>query len=265
MLPRSHCPALRCRPFVRMTTSRSCPTCCSGAGAGPAASRSPSSTRRSSLSQASLFYACAAVWTFTPPTFVNSLFLALLVTLVFVDYQHQILPNVVTIPGTIAGILLSPFRLMARYRDPLTVAAASALRPGRISKRLLPWVGSIARRPDRRRHPFRRRACLQLVRKRQGLGMGDVKMMAMVGAFLGWRSALLTIFAASLAGSIVGLFLVLFQGKSLQHKLAFGTFPRNRSRRRPLLRSLNPRLVHRPSLIPRGADSFAHFPPAPVR
>jgi leader peptidase (prepilin peptidase)/N-methyltransferase len=49
-------------------------------------------------------------------------------------------------------------------------------------------------------------------------------MMAMVGAFLGWRSALLTIFAASLAGSIIGLFLVLFQGKSLQHKLAFGTF-----------------------------------------
>jgi leader peptidase (prepilin peptidase)/N-methyltransferase len=170
-----------------------------------------------------LFYACAAVWSFTPPTFVYSLFLALLVILVFVDYQHQILPNVVTIPGTVAGILLSPFQAEGAYRDVLTVASASALQPDGYEN-LLPWIGSTLGALIGGGILLVVGSAYRLVRKRHGLGMGDVKMMAMVGAFLGWRSALLTIFAASLAGSIIGLFLILFQGKSLQHKLAFGTF-----------------------------------------
>ena len=170
-----------------------------------------------------LFYACAAVWSFTPPTFIYSLFLALLVILVFVDYQHQILPNVVTIPGTVAGILLSPFLAEGAYRDVLTVASASALQPDGYEG-LLPWIGSTLGALIGGGILLVVGSAYRLVRKRQGLGMGDVKMMAMVGAFLGWRSALLTIFAASFAGSIIGLFLILFQGKSLQHKLAFGTF-----------------------------------------
>jgi len=62
------------------------------------------------------------------------------------------------------------------------------------------------------------------LRKKQGLGMGDVKMMAMVGAFLGWPLAWLTIFAGSLFGSLIGVFLMLFRNMSLQTKLAFGVF-----------------------------------------
>ena len=170
-----------------------------------------------------LFYACAAQWDFTPPTFVNSLLLSLLVVLVFVDYEHQILPNVVTIPGILAGILLSPFQADGAYRDILTFSAASALSPDTLES-LVPWLGSVIGALVGGGILFVVGYGYQLVRRRHGLGMGDVKMMAMVGAFLGWRSALLTIFAASFAGSIVGLFLILFRGKNLQHKLAFGTF-----------------------------------------
>ena len=54
--------------------------------------------------------------------------------------------------------------------------------------------------------------------------MGDVKMMALVGAFLGWPLALLTIFAGSLLGTLVGIFLILFRKSNLQTKLAFGVF-----------------------------------------
>ncbi len=54
--------------------------------------------------------------------------------------------------------------------------------------------------------------------------MGDVKMLAMIGAFLGWRLALLTVFAGSFLGSILAVFLIAFRGKSLQTKLPFGTF-----------------------------------------
>ena len=48
------------------------------------------------------FYACAAQWGSTSPAFVNSLFLAVILVLIFTDYHHQILPNVLTLPGVVA-------------------------------------------------------------------------------------------------------------------------------------------------------------------
>jgi leader peptidase (prepilin peptidase)/N-methyltransferase len=64
----------------------------------------------------------------------------------------------------------------------------------------------------------------EMIRRRQGLGMGDIKMMAMVGAFIGWQLALLTIFAGSLVGTLVGIFLICNRKMNLQGKLAFGVF-----------------------------------------
>jgi leader peptidase (prepilin peptidase)/N-methyltransferase len=55
------------------------------------------------------------------------------------------------------------------------------------------------------------------------LGAGDVKMMAMVGTFLGWRLTLLTVFLGSALGLMVGIFLMLFRRGNLQTKLPFGT------------------------------------------
>ena len=54
--------------------------------------------------------------------------------------------------------------------------------------------------------------------------MGDVKMIAMVGAFIGLRLAFLTLFAGSLLGTLVGIFLISFRNMNLQTKLAFGVF-----------------------------------------
>ncbi len=170
-----------------------------------------------------LFYACSARWELTSPTLVYSVFLALLVILVFVDFQHQILPNVVTIPGTIAGILLSPLQAEGTYRDILTLKITSGLGLDGFEG-LRPWLGSAIGAAIGGGVLLVVDQAYKLVRRRHGLGMGDVKMMAMVGAFLGALPALLTIFAGSFAGSIIGLFLVMFKGKNLQHKLAFGTF-----------------------------------------
>jgi leader peptidase (prepilin peptidase)/N-methyltransferase len=55
------------------------------------------------------------------------------------------------------------------------------------------------------------------------MGLGDVKMLAMIGAFLGWQQVLVVLFLASLAGALVGLALTL-RGRSLQSHLPFGTF-----------------------------------------
>ena len=62
------------------------------------------------------------------------------------------------------------------------------------------------------------------LRHRDGLGLGDVKMMMMVGAFLGYRLALLTILAGSLLGSVVGISMQLMGKANMQTKLAFGVF-----------------------------------------
>jgi len=62
------------------------------------------------------------------------------------------------------------------------------------------------------------------LRGREGMGLGDVKMMAMVGAFLGLKRTLLTILAASLIGSIVGLAIIALWRKGSDYELPFGTF-----------------------------------------
>ncbi|MGA2264371.1 MAG: prepilin peptidase [Acidobacteriota bacterium] len=169
------------------------------------------------------FYACASVWSITPPAFMNSLFLALILVLILTDYNNQILPNALTLPGMIAGIALSPLQSSDFFRDSLSYNLSSLVSAPH-AEIVLPWAGSLMGALVGGGLLFLVAALYQILRKRQGLGMGDVKMMAMVGAFLGWRLALLTIFLGSLLGSIVGLILVLFGGRTLQSKLAFGTF-----------------------------------------
>jgi leader peptidase (prepilin peptidase)/N-methyltransferase len=62
------------------------------------------------------------------------------------------------------------------------------------------------------------------VRHEEGLGMGDVKMLAMVGAFLGWQLTLLTLMLASVSGTIIGVMLIVTKRGGLKYALPFGTF-----------------------------------------
>lgn len=169
------------------------------------------------------FYACARGWPLAGPMFVNSLFAAVIIVLMFIDYRHQILPNVLTIPGAAAGILLSPLQHQAFYSDALSFGLAVSLSQAH-AERLLPWTGSIAGALLSGGMLLLVALLYQLVRRQQGMGAGDIKMMAMVGAFLGWRLGLLTIFLGSAAGSVIGIFLVICRGRGLQTRLAFGTF-----------------------------------------
>lgn len=175
------------------------------------------------LLSALAFYGCAVRWGMSSPCFVNSLLLAATIVLMFIDYDHQILPNAVTLPGAAAGIALSSFQDPAFYMDRVTYRLSAFVSPGG-GQSALPWAGALFGAAVGAGTLFAVAAVYELVRKRQGLGMGDVKMMAMIGAFLGWRLAILTIFVGSALGSLVGVFLMLFHGKSLQTKLAFGTF-----------------------------------------
>lgn len=131
---------------------------------------------------------------------VELAFVAAMIALVFIDFDHQILPNRITLPGAALGLALSGPRESIAFSDALLGAALGA--------GLLFLVSEVY---------FR-------LRKVEGLGFGDVKMMGMVGAFLGWRGVLLTLFLGSLSGSVIGVALLAREGGTLRTKLPFGTF-----------------------------------------
>jgi leader peptidase (prepilin peptidase)/N-methyltransferase len=144
-----------------------------------------------------------------------------LIVLAFIDLDHRILPDVITLNGIWIGILTSvyiaePSPLIARLLrlaglespDPHVVALAASVLGAVIGGGLL-WVVA--------------EAYLRF-RGIEGMGFGDVKMMAMVGAFLGAPLALLTIMVGSLLGSVVGLIFIKLADKTRQYELPFGTF-----------------------------------------
>jgi leader peptidase (prepilin peptidase)/N-methyltransferase len=132
--------------------------------------------------------------------FASCLFTSALIVLCFIDLSHQILPDEITLPGLALALVYSGFRRDLTPRQALIGAVAGA-------GFLLVIYG-----------------LYWLLRKKEGLGMGDVTMMLLVGAYLGWMRAFFTLLLASFAGALVGLFLLSFRKKDLQFSLPFGTF-----------------------------------------
>ena len=67
-------------------------------------------------------------------------------------------------------------------------------------------------------------ALYQWLFKREGMGGGDVKLLAMIGAFLGWRAVILTILSSSLIGSVTGIIIMVAKGKDSKYAIPFGPF-----------------------------------------
>jgi len=124
-----------------------------------------------------------------------------LLVLSLIDLDHQILPNLITRPGIALGILAS--FVLGGPRAALSSALAAA--GGYVAF----WA--VARAYHRARGV-------------EGLGQGDWKLVAMLGAFLGWERLLLTILLASIAGTVVGLLLMALRQRTAQHPLPLGTF-----------------------------------------
>lgn len=150
-----------------------------------------------------------------------AVFAALLVVLTITDLRERILPDEVNFFGLGAGLLFSFFTksldgtaqwLAARWFDypPPQIAlsfADAAL--GAVAGSGLLWLVAEGY--------FR-------LRGREGMGLGDVKMMAAVGAFLGLKRTMLTVLVGSLLGSIIGIFLIAISKKDRDYELPFGTF-----------------------------------------
>jgi leader peptidase (prepilin peptidase)/N-methyltransferase len=122
-----------------------------------------------------------------------------LLVLFAIDLEHHLLPNAITLPGIIVGFAFSVFT------EPGWLASLIGILVG----------GGIL---------FLVAEAYYRVRREEGLGMGDVKMLAMVGAFVGWQLTLLTLMLASFSGTIIGLALIITKRGSMKYALPFGTF-----------------------------------------
>ena len=168
-----------------------------------------------------LFLACFYAFGLTPEALKWAAFAAIMVVLVFTDLRERILPDVVNFTGfgiglafsfvtkPIDGTALWIANHMFDFPPPAPVLSfVDAILGAALGSGLL-WIVSEGY--------FR-------LRRREGMGLGDVKMMLMAGAFLGVKRVLLTIFVGAVLGSVLGLLFILVRRKGSDYELPFGTF-----------------------------------------
>jgi len=122
-----------------------------------------------------------------------------MVVLFAIDLEHQILPNEITLPGIVIGFILS-----------------LAFPPGWTSSLIGLLVGGL--------FPFLIAEAYLRIRGREGMGMGDFKMLAMVGAFLGWPLVWVTLILACILGVVIGGGALLISRRGMGTRIPFGTF-----------------------------------------
>jgi leader peptidase (prepilin peptidase)/N-methyltransferase len=147
-----------------------------------------------------LFVACVARFGISPRALAAMVFCCLMVALAMIDADHMILPDRITLPGIAVGLAS---QLWAPLSGLVPAVAGALLGAGVL---LAVW------------------GAWYLIRHEEGMGLGDVKMLAMVGAFLGWQGVLVTLFCGALAGSVAGLALMRWGSLDMRSKLPFGTF-----------------------------------------
>jgi leader peptidase (prepilin peptidase)/N-methyltransferase len=128
------------------------------------------------------------------------IFIASLLVITFIDIDHQIIPDVITLPG-IPIFFVASFGLPdIKYLESLL-----GILVGGGSLLLVAWT-------------------YNLVTKKEGMGGGDIKLLAMIGAVIGWKGVLFTIFVASAVGTISGMLVMLKTGKGRKLAIPFGPF-----------------------------------------
>jgi leader peptidase (prepilin peptidase)/N-methyltransferase len=140
---------------------------------------------------------------------VSLIFVAALIVISFIDLDVRIVPDVISLPGIVAGLL---FSVVARYviSDPFEIipsplSALIGVLVGGGFLLALAWA-------------------YEAFTGVEGMGGGDIKLLAMIGAFLGWTSIPFTLFFASLTGSVIGLGFMIGKGVGRRFGLPFAPF-----------------------------------------
>ncbi len=128
------------------------------------------------------------------------IFCAAQLAIIFIDLHHQIIPNEISLPGIVIGFIGSFFNPFVTWQE----AGLGLLIGGGILYGVAEGY--------------------KLLTGKDGMGVGDVKLLAMIGAFLGWQSLLYVVFASSFTGSVIGGAALLIQHKDRQTPIPFGPF-----------------------------------------
>lgn len=143
-----------------------------------------------------LFY---FVFGWTPLLAARLVFVSAMIALFAIDLEHHLLPDAITLPGIVVGLVASAF-LPPGFVDALigTLLGGGVL-----------WaIGEAYYRYS----------------GQEGMGGGDVKMLAMIGAFLGWPQVIVTLVFSSIAGSVIGVIVIAIKRGGMKHALPYGTF-----------------------------------------
>lgn len=151
------------------------------------------------LVTAALFVLHYAVFGWTPLLAVRLMFAAAMVALFAIDLEHHLLPDAITLPGILLGLFASLF-LPPGLRDALIGMVVGGGVLWLIGEAYYRYAGE------------------------EGMGGGDVKMLAMIGAFLGWELVIVTLVFSSIAGSLIGLLLIVTKRGGMKYALPYGTF-----------------------------------------
>jgi len=202
IVPRSQCPscghrigALENIPVVSYLVLRGhCLAC-----------RAPISARYPVVELLAAFLSVAAVVRFgglTPTALAACVFLWMLLALTLIDFDTQLLPDNLTLPLLWAGLLANILGAapIANLRDAVIGAIA-----GYLTLWLVYWL-------------------FKLIRGKEGMGYGDFKLLAALGAWLGWQMLPLIVLLSSVVGAAIGISLVVFKGRDHQTPLAFGPY-----------------------------------------
>lgn len=140
----------------------------------------------------------------TPAAGVFFIFSAVLVVVTFIDIDHRIIPDVISLPGI---VFFGAASFALPHVGPLAALVQSLLGilAGGGSLYLVAWS-------------------YQALTGKAGMGGGDIKLLAMIGALLGWRGVLFTIFTGSAAGCLIGFCLMARSKKGLKLAIPFGPF-----------------------------------------
>jgi len=152
------------------------------------------------LASAGLAVGVVARFGLTPRGAESLVLVMLLLPLAVIDLEHHLLPDVLTLPGIALGLAGSLTAGIAPLRDAVIGALVGAA---------LPYVVLVVYR---------------WVRGIEGMGLGDVKLLAMIGAFLGWRGVLLSLGIGATVGALVGIGLIVAGRGRRDTELPFGTF-----------------------------------------
>lgn len=137
----------------------------------------------------------------SPIYFFSFIFVTSLVTISFIDLQHQIIPDVISLPGTLLGVIVSIFPFSQ-----------------------ISWLDSLIGAIGGGGFLFLVAVIFERVTGKEGMGFGDVKLLAMLGAWMGWRSLPFVILLASLTGVIIGGGALLLSGRGYRVRIPFGPF-----------------------------------------